>query len=55
MHQQVQLTAEVTLSEMFGYINHLRTVSAGRANYSMKFNRYAFLPKQMAADIIAAV
>ena len=45
--QQVQLTAEVPLAEMFGYINHLRTVSAGRANYSMQFKRYAVVPSQI--------
>ena len=45
--QQVQLTAEVPLAEMFGYINHLRTVSAGRANYSMQFKRYAVVPNQI--------
>ena len=52
MHQHIQIRAEVPLSEMFGYINHLRTVSAGRANYSMKFNHYAPLPEQMAAEVL---
>lgn len=53
LHQQVQLKAQVPLSEMFGYINHLRTVSAGRANYTMKFNHYAPLPAQMAEAVVA--
>ena len=47
---QVRIGAEVPLGELFGYVNHLRTVSAGRANYSMKFDRYALVPmKQMEA------
>ena len=48
-----RLDAEVPLSEMFGYVNHLRTVSAGRATYAMKFKRYALLPKQMEAEVLA--
>lgn len=51
--QQVQLTVEVPLAEMFGYINHLRTVSAGRANYSMKFKRYAVVPSQIVNKAIS--
>ncbi|OZG73072.1 translation elongation factor G [Hahella sp. CCB-MM4] len=34
------IAAEVPLSEMFGYIGDLRTLTAGRANYSMVFDRY---------------
>ena len=48
-----RLEAEVPLAEMFGYVNHLRTVSAGRATYSMKFNRYAILPKQLETEVLA--
>ncbi len=51
-HQQVELKAEVPLSEMFGYINHLRTVSAGRANYSMAFKDYAPVPDAIASQVI---
>lgn len=47
------LSAEVPLAEMFGYINHLRTISAGRANYSMKFKGYAALPTRMAEMVMA--
>ena len=52
LHQRIQLRAEVPLSEMFGYINHLRTISAGRANYTMKFSHYAVLPEQMVEAIM---
>ncbi len=48
----VRIEAEVPLAEMFGYINHLRTVSSGRANYSMKFKHYAVLPKQKRVEVI---
>ena len=50
---QVRLEAEVPLSEMFGYVNHLRTVSAGRATYAMKFKRYALLPNGLVEDVLA--
>ncbi len=49
----VHIIAEVPLAEMFGYINHLRTVSSGRANYSMKFKDYALLPSQLSALVCA--
>ncbi len=51
--QLVRLEAEVPLGEMFGYINHLRSVSSGRANYSMVFKQYALLPEQLAAAVLA--
>ncbi len=54
LHQRIQVRAQVPLSEMFGYINHLRTVSAGRANYTMKFDHYAPLPNQMAEVVMAS-
>lgn len=50
--QQIRLEAEVPIAEMFGYINHLRTVSAGRAVYSMKFKRYALMPGQLAELLV---
>lgn len=52
-HQQIQVSAQVPLSEMFGYINHLRTVSTGRANYTMSFDHYAPLPVQMVDDVVS--
>lgn len=52
---QNRIEAEVPLAEMFGYVNHLRSVSAGRANYSMKFKRYASLPGQKVEEVLAKV
>lgn len=41
---RVQIVATVPLAEMFGYVNHLRSVSAGLANFSMKMEGYAKAP-----------
>lgn len=42
--------AQVPLKEMFGYIGSLRTLSSGRAQYSMQFDHYGVVPKgQMTA------
>ncbi|ERK17743.1 Translation elongation factor G [Pantoea sp. AS-PWVM4] len=46
--------AEVPLAEMFGYSTTLRSMSQGRATYSMEFNHYAEAPKNVADAIIAA-
>lgn len=46
--------AEVPLSEMFGYSTTLRSMSQGRATYSMEFNHYAEAPRNVADGIIAA-
>ena len=51
-HQHIQLNAEVPLAEMFGYINHLRTVSAGRATFSMAFKDYAPVPDDIAKAVL---
>ena len=47
----ILIEAEVPLAEMLGYIDHLRTVSAGRANFSMKFDHYALLPDRIAENL----
>ena len=47
------LKADVPLSEMFGYVTQLRTVTSGRANYSMEFSHYAEAPKNIAEDVIS--
>ncbi|MEM9820697.1 MAG: elongation factor G [Bacteroidota bacterium] len=52
LHVQMELVANVPLVEMFGYINHLRTVSAGRANYSMTFKHYAPIPTRQATQMV---
>ena len=49
------ITATVPLSEMFGYATTLRSLTQGRANYSMQFERYDEVPKAIADGIIAKV
>jgi elongation factor G len=43
----------VPLAEMFGYVNDLRSMTSGRANYSMEFAHYDPVPKNIADTIIA--
>ncbi len=45
--------AKVPLSEMFGYVTALRTISSGRATSSMEFSHYAECPKNIAEEVIA--
>jgi elongation factor G len=47
------IEAAVPLSEMFGYATDLRSRTQGRATYSMEFDRYEQVPKQIAEAIIA--
>ena len=49
--QQI-IKADVPLSEMFGYITTLRTLTQGRANYSMEFSHYAKLSDDLADVVI---
>ena len=44
--------AKVPLSEMFGYVTVLRTISSGRATSSMEFSHFEEVPSNLAADII---
>ena len=46
------IRAEVPLSEMFGYATDLRSMSQGRASYSMEFLKYAEAPRNIADDVI---
>ena len=46
------ISAKVPLASMFGYVNQLRSMSQGRANYSMQFDTYAKVPSHVAEDII---
>lgn len=48
------IRAEVPLAEMFGYATTLRSMSQGRATYSMEFAHYAEAPRNVAEAIIAA-
>ena len=45
--------ATVPLSEMFGYVTTLRTLSSGRATSSMEFSHYAETPSHIAEEVIA--
>jgi elongation factor G len=47
------VTALVPLSEMFGYVGDLRSKTQGRASYSMQFDSYNEVPKNVAEEIIA--
>ena len=44
--------ALVPLSEMFGYVGDLRSKTQGRANYTMQFDSYAEVPRNVAEEII---
>jgi elongation factor G len=48
----VAIQAEVPLSEMFGYVTHLRTITSGRASSTMEFSHYQEAPKGIAQDVI---
>ncbi|MCV2884552.1 elongation factor G [Aestuariibacter sp. AA17] len=49
----VRVKADVPLSEMFGYIGHLRTMTSGRGQFSMEFSHYAPCPANVAEDVMA--
>ncbi|OHU91812.1 MULTISPECIES: elongation factor G [Pseudoalteromonas] len=50
----VRIKGDVPLSEMFGYIGHLRTITSGRGQFSMEFSHYAPCPQNVADTVIAA-
>jgi elongation factor G len=47
------IQAHVPLAEMFGYATELRSMTQGRATYSMEFSRYAEVPTSLANELIA--
>ena len=49
----VRIKAEASLSEMFGYIGDLRTMTSGRGQFSMEFSHYAPCPVNVAEQVIA--
>ena len=51
----VRIKADVPLSEMFGYIGDLRTMTSGRGQFSMEFSHYAPCPKNVADEVIKEV
>ncbi|MCU4674139.1 elongation factor G [Catenovulum sp. 2E275] len=50
----VRVKADVPLSEMFGYIGNLRTMTSGRGQFSMEFSHYSACPQNVADAVIAA-
>ncbi|OKY27636.1 MULTISPECIES: elongation factor G [Thalassotalea] len=49
----VRIKGDVPLSEMFGYIGHLRTITSGRGQFSMEFSHYSACPSNVAEEVIA--
>ncbi|MGH8004911.1 MAG: elongation factor G, partial [Limisphaerales bacterium] len=49
------IASTVPLSEMFGYATKLRSISQGRAVYTMQFGHYAEVPKSIAEEIVSKV
>jgi elongation factor G len=49
----IAVKAEVPLSELFGYVTDLRTITSGRASSSMEFSHYSPAPRNIADDIIS--
>ncbi|MEQ9825803.1 MAG: elongation factor G, partial [Puniceicoccaceae bacterium] len=49
----VQIKAHVPLSEMFGYIGDLRTMTSGRGQFSMEFDHYSSTPRNVSEQVIA--
>lgn len=47
-----KLSGRVPLKEMFGYASALRTITSGRANFSMEFNSYTPVPKDVEKEIL---
>jgi elongation factor G len=47
------IRADVPLANMFGYVGQLRSMSQGRAAYSMEFDHYAALPQALADELAA--
>jgi elongation factor G len=51
----VRVKSDVPLSEMFGYIGDLRTMTSGRGQFSMEFSHYMPCPKNVADEVIKEV
>ena len=47
------VNAMVPLANMFGYVNQLRSMSQGRAQYTMQFDHYAQVPQAVAEEVQA--
>ncbi len=47
------INAMVPLANMFGYVNNLRSMSQGRAQYTMHFDHYEKVPRAVADEVVA--
>jgi elongation factor G len=47
------INGEVPLSEMFGYVTDLRTITSGRASSTMEFSHYAEAPRNISEEVVA--
>jgi elongation factor G len=47
------IKAQVPLSEMFGYVTQLRTITSGRATSTMEFDHYAEAPRNVQDEVVA--
>ncbi|MCL4163866.1 UNVERIFIED_CONTAM: hypothetical protein GTU68_054634 [Idotea baltica] len=52
--QRSTITAEVPLAELFGYVGHLRSATAGRGTFSMQLTSYAPLSAELQAGVLQA-
>ena len=52
-HGATVVLAKVPLSEMFGYVTDLRTITSGRATSSMEFSHYSAAPQSIADEVVA--
>ena len=51
----IRVKADAPLSEMFGYIGDLRTITSGRGQFSMEFSHYSTCPASVAEKVVAEV
>ena len=47
------IEALVPLAQMFGYVSNLRSLTSGRASYTMEFNSYEVVPRSVQEEIVA--
>ena len=52
---RTSFAAEVPLERMFGYVDSLRTLTSGHANYSMQFGKYAAIPPNVLAPLLKRI
>ncbi len=49
------IKAKVPLSEMFGYVTDLRTITSGRASSTMKFSHFEATPSNIQEEVVAKI